>query len=207
MLTNTTSRLEAFSDGVFAIVITLLALEIRLPEHHDTSLYHALAGLWPILLSYTLSFVVVGLYWMAHQFSFHYIKRSDRGVLWLNILFLMFVALLPFPTAVLGEYGGDQAAALLYGGLLAATSASFTIMWGYATVAGLTEPTVPVALLRLTMRKNLLATALYVAGIVVSFGSVVLAFVVYAIVPLLYVLPGRRAHAEASHAAPISLVA
>ena len=103
-----TSRIEAFSDGVFAIVITLLVIDLKVPQiagDISVELGSRLFDLWPKLLSYLLSFVIVGVYWVAHHHVFHYICRVDRIALWLNLFFLMSVAFVPFPTALLGEYG------------------------------------------------------------------------------------------------------
>ena len=100
-----THRIEAFSDGVFAIAITLLVLNLQVPEIATVSeLASKLGALWPKLVSYVLSFMVVGIYWVAHHNTFHYIKRSDRNLLWLNILMMLFVVFIPFPAALLGQY-------------------------------------------------------------------------------------------------------
>src|SRR6266487_2888595 len=100
-----TNRIEAFSDGVFAVAITLLVLNLQVPQLASANeLVPKLSELWPKLLSYALSFVIVGIYWVAHHNTFHYIKQSDRNLLWLNILLLMCIVFLPFPTALLGQY-------------------------------------------------------------------------------------------------------
>ena len=105
-------RILALSDGVFAIAITLLILEIALPatkSHPD--LPKALLGLWPQYLAYVLSFVVIARFWVTHHLAFRLIGRYDAGLVWLNLVLLMFVAFLPFPTAVLGEHNGSPATA------------------------------------------------------------------------------------------------
>jgi len=95
-----TSRIEAFSDGVFAIIITLLVLEIHVPQVQDkdisAALEHSLLAMTPKFLSYVLSFVIVCIWWVAHHHLFHVLKRSDRGLLWLNSLFLLWLAFIPF---------------------------------------------------------------------------------------------------------------
>ena len=104
-----TSRIEAFSDGVFAIIITLLVLEIHVPQVQDknisAALEHSLLAMTPKFLSYILSFVLVCIWWVAHHHLFHILKRSDRGLLWLNSLFLLWLAFIPFPTALMGDSG------------------------------------------------------------------------------------------------------
>lgn len=123
-------RLVFFSDAVFAIAITLLALEIRLPEtstHLDNDgLLRGLLDLTPKYLSFVISFLVIGLYWMTHHRRFRFIKRYDRTLLWLNLLLMMVIAFIPFPTSVLSEYG-NRTATIFYAlvitlcGLLSAT--------------------------------------------------------------------------------------
>jgi len=108
-----TSRLETFSDGVFAIVITLLVLEIHVPliahAHVDVELLPSLLAMWPKYLSFATSFVIVGIFWIAHHQLFNLIHRVDRGFLWVNLVFLMCVSFVPFPTAVLAQRLGERA--------------------------------------------------------------------------------------------------
>ena len=132
----TTNRIEALTDGVFAIVMTLLVLEIVLPETAQPLVQAELPGriieLWPKLLSYLLSFIALGFFWYIHHFSFHYIKRSDYGLVWLNILFLMFIALMPFSTSILGTYGIQSIPYAIYiSNILLALIARFAF-WVYA---------------------------------------------------------------------------
>ena len=94
------SRLEAFSDGVFAIVITLLILDIRFPEVEYSQFAATLVSVLPRILAYVMSFIIIGLYWVIHHNSMHAIKKTDRGFLWLNILLLLCVSFIPFPTSL-----------------------------------------------------------------------------------------------------------
>ena len=119
---STTSRLEAFSDGVFAIAITLLILEVKVP-HAGTgeSLRTALLRLWPSYLGYVISFVTLGIMWTNHHAMFTYIRRTDRYFLIVHVFFLMCISFLPFPTAVLAEYferPGATTAGAFYAGQL-----------------------------------------------------------------------------------------
>src|SRR5262249_34533535 len=100
----TKARLEAFSDGVFAIVITLLILDIRIPEVPYRQLWPALTAAGPRLLAYVMSFLLIGLYWVFHHHGMQRLERTDGVFIWLNILFLLFVSFLPFPTVLLGRY-------------------------------------------------------------------------------------------------------
>jgi uncharacterized membrane protein len=130
-------RIVALTDGVFAIVMTLLVLEISIPEIAQSSLHTELPGrllaLWPKLLSYIISFIILGIFWYLHHIAFHYIKRSDNGLVWLNILFLMFIALIPFSTALFGSYGTEQLALIIYAMNIILVSATRLIIWIYAT--------------------------------------------------------------------------
>ena len=133
----TPNRLEALTDGVFAIVMTLLVLELSVPEIAHPSLQaelpRRLLELWPKLYSYVLSFIVLGLLWTLHHRSFHSIKRSDNALVWLNIVFLMFVALIPFSTSLIGDYGTEQLSFAIYATNVLLALAMRLIIWTYAT--------------------------------------------------------------------------
>ena len=129
-------RLVFFSDAVFAIAITLLALEIRMPEFEsrpsDYELGRQLLHLWPRYLGYVMSFLVIGSYWMAHHRLFRYVVRYTRGLLWLNLLFLMSIAAVPFFSGLLGEYGDRRSVVIAYAAVIAVAGLFSTAMWGYA---------------------------------------------------------------------------
>jgi uncharacterized membrane protein len=131
-----TNRLEAFSDGVFAIAITLLVLEIKVPHSATSALGSELLSLWPSYLAYAMSFIVIGAIWINHHTMFKHIVRADEMLLLLNTLHLMFIAFLPFPTAVLAEALHSRAdeplATAFYGGTLAVIGVLVVIMWAYA---------------------------------------------------------------------------
>ncbi len=135
-----TSRIEAFSDGVFAIAITLLVLEIKVPhlEGAEQSLGAALLHLWSSYFGYVFSFIMIGIYWVNHHFIFHLYKRTDHYFLLLNVLFLMFISFLPFPTAVLAEYidkedPSRQTAIVFYTFGLFLPALGWCLMWLYAS--------------------------------------------------------------------------
>jgi len=115
-------RLEAFSDGVFAIAITILILNIRLPETDASHLQQALKDLAPHFVAYAMSFIVIGLYWVAHHTSFHKIAKVDGVFIWLNMLLLLFVSFMPFPAYLLGKYPLEEVPLMLYGVTLIATN-------------------------------------------------------------------------------------
>jgi uncharacterized membrane protein len=132
-------RILALSDGVFAIALTLLVLNIEVPEIPGDPVAEELPGelldLWPKFLSYLLSFVVIIFYWIAHHSIFGLIKDHDRVLVWLNSLFLLCVAFLPFPTALLGEYGDQQLVVAIYAGSLAIMRLLLSLVWWYVSQA------------------------------------------------------------------------
>ena len=130
-------RLEAFSDGVLSIVITLLVLQLSIPlvsdRAADAELNKQLLGMIPKLISYVISFAVVGIFWAGHHNLFHFIICADRGLLWLNNLFLLCIGFIPFPAALLGAYATRRIAIVVYGGSLALTGLTLASIWLYAT--------------------------------------------------------------------------
>ena len=131
-----TPRAEAISDGVFAIVMTLLILEIRVPEidwrADATQLRHKLYGLLPKFLSFFFSFANIYIFWVNHHLLFKYLKGVNRDLLFLNGLFLFFLVMIPFPTAMIGEYYDNTTAISFYGLVMFLASAAFTAMVQYA---------------------------------------------------------------------------
>jgi uncharacterized membrane protein len=130
-------RLLALADGVFAIALTLLVIEIALPEGtSDARLGAALVALGPRYFAYVLSFAVIARFWIAHHRVFRYIRGYDDTLIWLNFLFLMLVAFLPFPTSVLGAHGNTPTGAAFYGAVLVCTSAASGAPLWYAAGHG-----------------------------------------------------------------------
>jgi uncharacterized membrane protein len=133
-----TSRLEAFSDGVFAIAATLLVLEIPVPHVEHGGLADAILDQWPSYAAYVVSFAVIGIIWMNHHAVLGYADRSDRALLLLNLNLLLWIALIPWPTSLLAEYmlaGGsdERAAALVYALTMTLMGVSFAAVWLYVT--------------------------------------------------------------------------
>jgi len=191
-----TSRLVAFSDGVFAVAITLLVLNLQIPQLASSvasrELLPKLVALWPKLLSYIMSFVIVGIYWVAHHNTFHYIKSSDRNLLWLNILLLMCIVFLPFPTALLGQYPEQRVSIISYAGTLVITGLVLQSLWWYATSGyRLVDREIDPRLVQRATRRNLMAPLLYLLAIGISLVSVPASLVLFLLVPVYYILPGR----------------
>jgi uncharacterized membrane protein len=130
------SRVEAFSDGVFAIAITLLVLTIAQPRTYQ-NLAHELGSQWPSLAAYIVSFAIIGIMWINHHSIFMHLEHVDRGVLYLNLLLLMTIAFLPYPTGVLGQAlakgQGTRTAAVVYGVVMAVNAYAWTALWLYAS--------------------------------------------------------------------------
>jgi uncharacterized membrane protein len=142
-------RILALSDGVFAIAMTLLILEIALPAKGAEDLPKTLLALWPRYLAYVLSFVVIARFWVVHHQAFRLIARYDTVLIWLNLLLLMFVSFLPFPTAVVGAHNGSPAAAVLYAAAVVLAGTASTAYWWYASGrGGLLRPDVGAARVR-----------------------------------------------------------
>lgn len=194
---SSTHRLEAFSDGVMAIAITLLIIEIGVPHvTGDGSLGEQIRDLWPSYGAYILSFVTIGIYWANHHSFLELFRRTDHTFLMLNVLFLMTIAFLPFPTAVLGEYlkeGAQRADAVTFysfGLLLPATA--WCLLWLYGRWRGLLVERLEPSYVRFTTGQFAISVALYGAAVAVSFIEPWASLAVCIGVTLLYLLPPRR---------------
>jgi uncharacterized membrane protein len=189
----TTNRLEALADGVFAIAMTLLVLELSIPVIEDVSLNAklgaALFDLLPKILVYLLSFVVLGIMWANHHFMFHCITRSNGKLIWINIIFLMFVALIPFSASLLGEYSNTQLAVTIYGinGLLCI--AMCLVTWIYIS-GGHNLADVAIDAVIVIRRKimYMVGCSFFIIGIGISYVSPVTSLCIYGLAALLSVI-------------------
>jgi len=196
----TTGRITAFSDGVFSIAITLLVLNLQIPKGITslTDLLNRLQALWPNLMSYILSFVIIGIYWVAHHNMFHYIKRSDRMFLWINILLLMCVAFIPFPAGLLGQFSFvsqsslAKVAEIIYAYNLILTNLTLSLLWWYATSHHrLVDQDIDPHFVNTVNRRNMTAPVVYAASIGLSFLNVYLSLIVFFLFPLYYIIPSH----------------
>jgi TMEM175 potassium channel family protein len=199
---NETQRIEAFSDGVFAIAITLLIIEIGVPHvSGNESLASALGDLWPSYGAYVLSFVMIGIYWANHHSFFRLFVRADHYFLVLNVVFLMAIAFLPFPTAVLGEYLDDAAqrdtAVTLYAFGLLLPAFGWIVVWLYANARGLVDERLAPEYVRFLTVQYLLSNLLYGSALLLSFLDPWIALVIVVVLTLLYLLPPRRPRYDA----------
>ena len=186
-MTMNKSRLEAFSDGVFAIIITIMVLELKIPKRAD---FPSLLPLLPVLLSYILSFLYLGIYWSNHHHMLHTVKHVNGGILWANLHLLFWLSLFPFVTAWMGENHLSIATTVLYGSVLLFAAIAYFILQN--------------VIIRSQGKESLLAKAvggdikgkssplLYLSGIAVSFGSPLLAEFIYVLVALIWLIPDKR---------------
>ena len=190
-----TQRLEAFSDGVFAIAITLLIIEIAVPHvEAGESLTSAMIDLWPSYVGYLVSFLTIGVMWINHHHMFKDIVRVDHTLLVLNLLLLVGVAFVPFPTAVVAEYVREKhhelEATLTYGGTFVVIAVFFDVFWLYA-VSGrrLIDEHVSDARLRSRTRRYLPGPLLYGITLPLAFISPWISLGIYAALALFWFLP------------------
>ena len=194
----TTERISAFSDGVFSIAITLLVLNLRIPTipsnvpSYADKVLDQLRTQWPNLLSYILSFVIIGIYWIAHHNMFHYIKRSNRPFLWINILLLMCVAFIPFPAGLLGQYPTQPISVIIYASSLILTNLMLSLLWWYATSNHrLVDQDIDPHFVRTVNRRNMTAPVVYLVSIGLSFLSPLASLIVFFLFPLYYIFPSH----------------
>jgi uncharacterized membrane protein len=192
MPSSTTERLEAFSDGVIAIAITLLVLQIRIPDSQEGELIDDMLNNWPEYVAFVLSFVVIGIMWVSHHSMFERIKSVDRLLLFLNLGLLLGIAFLPFPTELLALYvreGGTNAglAAAIYSAVMALIGVGFTLMWHhlYRRPHLLLDGITP-EMVRASIRKSLVGPLVYGASIGLAFISAEACFIVYALIALYF---------------------
>jgi uncharacterized membrane protein len=182
-------RIETLTDGIFAIVMTILVLELVLPHIPQSEVYKELPKhlieLWPVFLSYVTSFIILGFFWMGHDKQFHYIKRVNGTLLWISIFYLMFIALIPFSTILIGEYGDQQISVLIYGVNLTIASSLNYMHWRYATINHrLVDSDLDPILIRLVARRYLIVIFMLMIAIVVSFENINASLLLYIATPL-----------------------
>jgi len=183
-------RLMAFTDGVFAIIITILVLEIAVPDlGSGQTLSQSLEELRPTFLAYVISFILVGAYWMWHRNAFAQVRFVDHNVQWLNLVYLLLVALIPFAAATLGEYEQDPVALHLYGAvLIGATVARVGIDWYLGRHPGLLWHSMSVQARRLSLLAAAAPVVVYTIGMILAGTAPYLTLLLYVSMPLLYVV-------------------
>jgi uncharacterized membrane protein len=194
-------RLAALSDGVFAVAMTLLVLDIHAPLaekiHREQDLWHALIELSPRLLMYIMSFMTLGIFWVGQQTQLNHLSNSDRALTWIHLLFLFAVTTIPFSTMLLAEFPEYRTALLVYWANIFALGATLYLSWVCALGTGLVKDDISPHVSTAVKRRIAIAQALYAFGALLclvntywSIGFIVLVQLNYAIAPR---LPGRRA--------------
>jgi len=181
------NRLEAFSDGVLAIIITIMVLELRVPEGED---FGALRPLMPVFLSYALSFVYLGIYWNNHHHMLHTVHRVTGSILWANMHLLFWLSLVPFTTAWVGESHYAGAPAALYGAVLLMSAIAYYVLQ-QAIVSSQGQRSVLKRAIGADW-KGKVSPALYAAAIALAFWKAEVALALYVVVALIWLIPDRR---------------
>ncbi|MFC4309466.1 TMEM175 family protein [Steroidobacter flavus] len=189
-----TTRLEAFSDGVIAIIITIMVLELKVP--HSPTL-GALQALVPVFGSYVLSFIYVGIYWNNHHHMLHACSRVTGGILWANLHLLFWLSLLPFVTGWMGENHFEAAPSALYGCVLLAAAIAYSIL--QRTIIKVQGPQSSLKAMVGNDWKGKLSPLLYLLAIVSTFFWVWVAQVLYVLGTILWLVPDRRIERSLSH--------
>jgi uncharacterized membrane protein len=180
-------RLTAFTDGVIAVIITIMVLELRAPQGTDL---HALLDQWPFFLSYLLSFIYVGLYWNNHHHFFQLTPMVNGAILWANLHLLFWLSLVPFATSWVGENGFAAGPAAAYGVVLLMCAIAFYIMERVIVRAqGADSPLQRAIGIDL---KGKLSPILYLSGIALAFYAPAISYALYALVAALWLVPDRR---------------
>ena len=189
---NETARVEAFSDGVFAIAITLLILEIKVPHEENAEvLRSALEHLWPSYLAFFTSFATIGVMWLNHHRLYTLINKNDDGMIAFNLLLLLGVTWIPFPTALLAEHltgAGQRVAGIVYAASFFAIAIVYNAMWRYAVRARIVLEHLNVAAIT---RQYAMGPIMYAALVGVAAWSAVWCLVMSALIAVYFALPPR----------------
>jgi uncharacterized membrane protein len=195
---NETGRIEAFSDGVIAIAITLLILDIKIPRElpEGASLLDALLAQWPSYFAFATSFATIGIMWMNHHRIFTQIKRADQMLLVLNGLLLLCITVVPFPTSLLAEYLGEpeqRTAALVYSGTFVVTALIYNLLWRYAAYNNrLLDHRSDPAEVRGISRQYAFGPLIYLGAFILAFFSATASLALYLLLAIFFAIPNRR---------------
>lgn len=192
-LVPSTQRIELFSDGVFAILLTLLIIEIDVPFLVDDSVPTILDGLLrtlPHLLSFAFSFFALAVFWVNHHHFFHAITKTDWVLLWHNVHLLFWLTLVPFTTAMLGEFPTVSVTAAIYAANLALAALAFSLMTKHALFHGcFTNGDIPEKERRAFVRRGLMGAVAYALAAILAFGSPIVTWILIIAIPAYYVVP------------------
>lgn len=191
----TTRRIEALTDGIFAISMTLLVLTLTLPDMMETrlGLSQLMENQWTKFFNYALSFLLLAIFWMVHHQQFHFIKRTDRWHAWINIGILMFVALMPFSTDVAGDYSGKTLAELVFSANLLMLGLFLLLNWWYACWhRRLVDPDLDKEIIIKGIRRNCVTPGVAAVSMVLAFFVPRWGLAVYILVPVIQAIPWFR---------------
>ena len=191
----TTTRLEAFSDGVLAIIITIMVLEIKVP--HDTS-WKSIVNLLPVFNSYVLSFIYVGIYWGNHHHLLHTIKHVSWRIIWANQHLLFWLSLVPFATGWMGENHFEQNTVIVYGVLLICCAIAFTILQLMIQKEHPKNSQLEIAFQKLKT-KGLISLAGYITGVALAFVNTTFSFLLFFAIAVLWLIPDRNIEKAVTH--------
>lgn len=188
-------RLEALGDGIFAVAMTLLALDIKWPELKDTSLYNFIKSfldVLPALFCYGISFIVLGIMWFGHRMVFEYIGKTNRHFIYLGVIFYMMVCLVPLSTRLLAENKLQWGTILVYGLNLSLCNLSLYAQWSYGIRrAGFLERDLPDEVRSAAKISFLISPLIYAVAIIISFWLPIISLMFFIITPLLYLIPNK----------------
>lgn len=202
-------RVEFLTDGIFAVVMTLLVLEISIPQisssHDDatidsaaaeTELLKGLFDLWPKLLSFGITFIILAIYWLAHHRQFYYIKHVNRTLIWINFMFLMATCLLPFSASLLGEYNQQQISIFVFGANSIMIASLLSIQWWYALshYSTLVHENLDPVTKTSSLRRLLLGIIVYLIAIGISFVDIQLSVYFFALILISAFMPNKIMH-------------
>lgn len=187
-----TSRIEAFSDGVIAIIITVMVFDLKITEAIDeNNFWKTIVTMLPKFLSYFLSFLVVAILWVNHHQLFHQIKHSDRSLLWYNLHLLFWMSLIPFATSLIGTNPFLWHATAFYSLIFLFNSWAFALLRKYVNRKELLHESISLEAQRKILRKNRLAQVIYLGAALFSPISIYLSFVLLLLVPAMYFIPEK----------------
>ena len=191
----TTNRIEAFSDGVIAIIITIMVFDLKVPEIaggiHSGNAWQVLFMLLPKFVSYLISFVILAIMWINHHEMFRHINHANVILLWLNNLLLFCMSLIPFSTNFIGANPFLPEAELFYGLIFFANSLSFWLLRNYAIKAKLTHERISEKTKERIRIKNFIAIGIYLISAFTGYLSTYISFILYLIVPIIYFIPEK----------------
>jgi uncharacterized membrane protein len=187
-------RLEAFSDGVIAIIITIMVLEMKVPHSADLA---ALKPMVPIFISYVLSFVYVGIYWNNHHHMMSAVKSVNGKILWMNLHLLFWLSLIPFVTSWMGENHFAQWPVTLYGFVLLMNAVAYSIL--SSTLIRIHGKDSPLGAAVGDGKKGKISVAIYLSAILLTFVHPLIGFALYSVVAIIWFIPDKRIEKKLEH--------